>query len=362
MKKRSSREQGTTVASNGRSIARIAGVAAILVAVAYFGISAKQPPHTAGEATSAETAAACADGPDPSGRALARFSCESAPFPHSQDPGTVSTATAGKASDPITAGPPANARRRFADPNRGASELPLTMQPQPGLTLAEICVNSSGAMSCRTGKFAAASFVAGQPSSSAGEQQGGVISGRVMTAAGEGVPELTIVASPDRGSETEEERSETTRFWTATDMFGAYSFQGLPEGEYTIRSSNNGKYQSARTSARTGVDYADLVIPATTSLVASGLILTPMGEPLEGVTVLPVLTGQPSVLSDNSGSFHLPVVLRERANAFALRFQRPGFMETTVTVENVADTESLKAMKVVMKLWSATDSFPDPRK
>jgi len=123
------------------------------------------------------------------------------------------------------------------------------------------------------------------------------------------------------------------RFWTVTDSLGAYSLDGLPDGEYTIRSATHRPYRSARISARTGVGYADLVVYRNAATVAEGQVLTARGEPLEGVTVLPNVLGQPSVLTDNNGRFRLAVTLKPTIDAFTLRFQRPGYREAAGKVQ-----------------------------
>ncbi len=67
--------------------------------------------------------------------------------------------------------------------------------------------------------------------------------------------------------------------------------------------------------------------------VVAGQVLSATGEPLEGVTVLPVLLGQPSVLTEYDGRFRLPVTLKPSIDSFAVRFQRPGFVEQTSDVQ-----------------------------
>ncbi len=67
--------------------------------------------------------------------------------------------------------------------------------------------------------------------------------------------------------------------------------------------------------------------------VAEGQVLTAAGEPLEGVTVLPILLGQPSVLTGDDGRFRLTVTLKPAINSFTLRFQRPGYREQSGKVQ-----------------------------
>jgi hypothetical protein len=330
---------------SGKNVTRILSVAAIFAASAYVGLSTLSPES--GETTPAH----CADSHTRSTAAFPKALCAPEVERSSQENSVDRVASNTEIGSPDEAMPPADntiTRRRFNNPNRAAAEVPLTQQPQPGFTITEICATDSGDMHCRTGTYAAISEHSGAKRHDSPDT-GGNISGRVMTTAGDGLPGLTIVASPERINTLGTSASETLRFWTVTDMFGAYTFQGLPEGEYTIRSSKAGKHQSARTSARTGVDYADLIVPHSDVLLASGQIVTPIGEPLEGVTVLPILPGQASVLSNDSGRFELPLVLKETARTFAIRFQRPGFNEAVVSVDYLRDVVDLSALDVVME-------------
>ncbi len=212
--------------------------------------------------------------------------------------------------------------------------------PRPGYTMAELCSADTlkNVTSCKTGSY---ETIIDTPEAAATSDStsGYSISGRVVTADRGGVSDVTLIASPDRlKDKTETYDSKLLRFWTVSDSLGNYSLDGLPEGEYTIRSATHGPYQSARISARTGVDYADLVVSMNSAAIVEGRVLTAFGAALEGVTVLPILLGQPSVLTGDDGRFRLPVTLKPGINSFALRFQRPGFSEqsTKVILENAA--------------------------
>jgi hypothetical protein len=206
--------------------------------------------------------------------------------------------------------------------------------PRPGYTMAELCSTGPDANGsrCQTGSYDE-TFNASESDAASGSASRYTISGHVLTTEGVGLKGVTIVASPERLKDTRFPDSETLRFWTVTDSLGAYSLGGLPDGEYTIRSGTQAPYRSARISARAGVDYADLVVYPNSATVAEGQVLTATGEPLEGVTVLPNLVGQPSVLTDDDGRFRLMVTLKPTINSFALRFQRPGYREQTGKVQ-----------------------------
>jgi hypothetical protein len=91
------------------------------------------------------------------------------------------------------------------------------------------------------------------------------------------------------------------------------------------------------------------VVSANLAVVAEGKVVTAAGEPLEGVTVLPVLPGQPSVLTADDGRFRLPVTFKPTIKSLALRFQRPGYHEQTGNLDVPDDgAPSGAAMNVVM--------------
>jgi hypothetical protein len=205
---------------------------------------------------------------------------------------------------------------------------------RPGYTIAELCLSGldDQGSRCQAGSYDDKfnTSESGAMSGSASEYR---ISGRVLTTEGIGLNGVTIVASPERLQDQPVSNSETLRFWTVTDSLGAYSFDRLPDGEYTIRSGTHGPYRSARISARTGVSYADLVVYPNTTTIVDGQVLSNTGEPLEGVTVLPNLLGQPSVLTDYDGRFRLTVALKPATHSFALRFQNPGYLEQSSKVK-----------------------------
>jgi hypothetical protein len=218
---------------------------------------------------------------------------------------------------------------------RAWQDDPSTAQSlQPGYTMAELCSVESPAdeFRCQILSYDGIDNVSvnGVASQLTSDHK---ISGHVMTAEGVGLSGVTIVASPKRLNGDQQPKAEGLRFWTITDPLGAYSLNGLAEGEYTIRSRNQGTYRSARIDVRTGVNYADLVVTRNLATVTEGQVLTARGEPLEGVTVLPVLLGQPSVLTDYEGRFRLPVTLKPTVNSYSIRFQRPGYQEQTATID-----------------------------
>ncbi len=183
------------------------------------------------------------------------------------------------------------------------------------------------------------------------------IAGHVITSDGVGLSDIPVIASPKRLKDTPLAGANKLRFWTVSDSMGAYTLENLPEGEYTIRSGGTAEYPSVRLEARTGVNYADLVLVANQKALAEGQVLNAWGEPLPGVTVLPILLGQPSVLTDDNGYFALPVTLRPTVRTFALRFQLPGFREQTTRIDllerEVGNADDLTVVMQPVDSWTS---------
>ncbi len=113
--------------------------------------------------------------------------------------------------------------------------------PRPGYTMAELCLTGLDAKGfrCQTGNYDE-TFNASESGAASDSVSGYTISGHVLTSEGIGLNGVMIVASPERLKGRRIPDSETLRFWTMTDSLGAYSLDGLPDGEYTIRSGTQG--------------------------------------------------------------------------------------------------------------------------
>lgn len=231
------------------------------------------------------------------------------------------------------------------------------VSPRVGYTIAEVCAargKGSSEIYCETdnARSAVNRHKSGKDYANDDDRaESYSISGHVLTAEGKGLGGVTIVASPERiDGWVKSANTETLRFWTRTDSFGAYSFDGLPDGDYSIRVSQQPPYRAARITARSGIDFADLIVERDSEAIIAGQVLTSDGQPLEGVTVLPILLGQPSTLTNDQGQFELPVRLNPASRSVSLRFQRPGYVERTSSVQlqavNARFPELLQASEV----------------
>lgn len=178
------------------------------------------------------------------------------------------------------------------------------------------------------------------------------ISGRVMDAQGLGIQGVTVTMAPTRtyGQQLPGGGQGTLgRPTTTTDANGYYEFQGLPEGDYEVRTAALEAYGPARIAARSGVANADIVLVEQAPRMIEGRVVSPTGEPLEAVTVLPVLVGVPSVRTDASGNYQLPVPLKPGTSSLNVRFQLPGFLDHQAAV-SLARTSALSGIALDVRM------------
>jgi len=245
--------------------------------------------------------------------------------------------------------PPATAPGAAA----AVTTAPQPRELRPGYTLAELCAAGldDAGFRCQTGHYDGG-FSTEKPGWFDGRPDGHTLSGRVLDNAGTGLAGITLIATPERLAGQRNADDTKLRFWTVTDSLGRYLLEGLPDGEYSIRSRAEGAYPSVRISARAGVDYADLVLQPKLALVAEGRVTGADGEPLGGVTVLPLLPGQPSVLTGDDGRFSLPLRLQPTAGAYTLRFQLPGFHEQTSRFA-LGQDDDLRVVLQPVQAWTS---------
>jgi protocatechuate 3,4-dioxygenase beta subunit len=220
------------------------------------------------------------------------------------------------------------AEMRKRSPRRAWQQQANASNLRSGRTLVELCTNSGDIdpLPCQA-RFPREMFAFGSTATAKHEESRHVISGDVLSAHGEPLGDVAVVASPQRLDDADVNESESLRYWTKTDSLGAYSIAGLPAGEYTVRSARHGQYHPARISVRAGVDYADLVMDQNLELLIGGRVTNESGEPLEGVTVFPKLLGQRSVQSGPDGRFELPVSVKPLTTSLALSVQAPGYKD-----------------------------------
>jgi hypothetical protein len=227
---------------------------------------------------------------------------------------------------------------------------------RPGYTMAELCSIGIAEQEFRCTQTPVNKTVS-MPGAKSGSASGYRISGHVLSSEGAGLAGVNIMASPKRIFGQSISRENSLRYWTVTDSLGAYSLEGLPDGEYLIRSTNQDDYPSARINARAGVDFADLVVSRNRTMLATGQVVSAEGWPMEGVVVLPILSGQPSVVTDDDGRFRLPVALKPDTNSFSLSFRRSGYHEKTAKINfqhvSISDVVTVDVLMNPVESWTS---------
>ena len=269
-------------------------------------------------------------------------------------PTVISTDRVG-AQDSQEVEPLTNTRNRL--PRRAWQQEGDASALLPGHTLMELCVVSPDAAVSHCQALTTAGLRSlTDTSDSVDEVREPSISGRVLSDDGQPLEGVSLVALPERLDDEAILLSKNLRFWTISDAFGAYSFSGLPAGEYMIRSARQGPYLPARVSARNGIDYADLIMSRHLDIRVEGQVVDRFGKPLEGVTVLPTLLGQPSATTGSDGRFELPLSAKPDVSAVNLRFQMAGYKEQSSKVavsghpELVAD--EIKVAMDMVESWT----------
>ncbi len=226
----------------------------------------------------------------------------------------------------------------------------------PALALADLCAAGLGRTEfrCRAGFRKTNNVTAAVD---ADRSPGHEIRGQITAADGLGAPGVTVLATSARlYGDGIEPRHVLARYLTESDPAGAYSFTDLPDGEYVLRTPAHGPYAAARIGVRAGVQNADIMLVETDGVIVAGQVRTDAGEPLEGVTVLPIVVGVPSVTTDADGHFEIPVTLKPGSRSLALRFQRPGYAEQSVSLhaeQLQSDTVSLDVAMEAIDYWTA---------
>ncbi|MDH3990450.1 MAG: carboxypeptidase-like regulatory domain-containing protein [Gammaproteobacteria bacterium] len=157
-----------------------------------------------------------------------------------------------------------------------------------------------------------------------------VISGRVLTPNGRPVAGIQVSALPRnyfRSGDDLRSRSTVTR-QTKTNEDGFYAFRDLPAGVYMLVTEPSARYAESRVEVRTGIKYADLTLKPQGFATVQGVVTDQMGNELEQVRVMPIVSGVPPVaFSDSNGEFELGVSLEKAEKSFPLRFQFDGYRE-----------------------------------
>jgi hypothetical protein len=213
----------------------------------------------------------------------------------------------------------------------------------------------------------------------------GVISGVAQTFWGNPVEGVQVTATRReyfRITASVARDSAKSEYSTTTNANGFFAFRDLPAGIYMVGVADSGFFSAARTEVRTGVKNVNLVLNPQRHAQIRGIVADTMGNPVEGVRIIPLVKGLPAgAVSNTGGEFELGVTVDRDLRGFPLRFQARGFRETryeiteshwsagsdtpvTVTMEplyesatvsgSVKDAEGLPAASETVRLYSSS--------
>ena len=159
-----------------------------------------------------------------------------------------------------------------------------------------------------------------------------VISGKVLTATGEAVPDLEITATINRLFEKDAPSPRgLPNSQIRTDQDGIFEFEGLHDGEYTLHAVPPSPYQPATSRVRAGMENVTLVVGEAQIQQVQGRVMRADSKvPLAGVMVA---AGNHTTTTDESGQYQFAVSLPGPGQSpTLLRFRHPEYQEQQATV------------------------------
>lgn len=157
------------------------------------------------------------------------------------------------------------------------------------------------------------------------------ISGRVLTTKGTPVPGIAVVASRlDPGGRPASAEPSRGR----SDESGKYEIRGLTPGDYRLRTVESAGYAAAGGTFRAGVESADIVLAASSTVQVFGTVTAVGGQPLAQVEVMP-RTGQDTrqVWTDNDGNYRTQVSVGDPAATYTFWFRLADYEEKRVHLQ-----------------------------
>ena len=179
------------------------------------------------------------------------------------------------------------------------------------------------------------------------------ISGRVLDHAGSPVTGIKLVARASYLFDRDKEKLTPVHGYQReanSGYDGAYEFERLADGEYSISTVATELYSRAQISVRAGVDFADLVLTGLHNLRVYGTVTTSLGEPLAGVVVTPVMQSPLKVSSSEEGGYSFQIKLQDNIQSLAVRASRNGYQEKEVRLDtSQPDADNNLELNIVME-------------
>ncbi len=147
-----------------------------------------------------------------------------------------------------------------------------------------------------------------------------IIAGRVVTAQGRSVSAMTVslkrIGAPSG-------RAATT---TQTNVDGAFRFNSLAAGDYSLMTMENSTYSAATTIVKAGVTSAELRVAGRKQILITGIVTGEDGTPIPNAQIQ--TPNGDGIISSASGQYRLSIVA-EPDRSYSLRINAQGYREET---------------------------------
>jgi hypothetical protein len=203
---------------------------------------------------------------------------------------------------------------------------------------------------------------------SAAETGVGIISGLAQTSWGNPVEGVVVTAKRReyfRNATSDARDNAKSRYKTTTNANGFFAFRNLPAGIYMVGVDDSGFFSAARSEVRTGAKNVNLTLKPQRRAQLRGIVTDTMGNPIEGVHIMPLVKGIPAgTVSTAGGEFEFGVTVAQELHGFPLRLQAPGYKETRYRVTEAqwsagSDTPLTIMMEPLYATATVTGSVKD---
>ena len=163
------------------------------------------------------------------------------------------------------------------------------------------------------------------------EQQGDLaISGRLLTVAGDPVPNIEVRSRPitPRGS-----ASSSNLYRGRSDAAGAYKIEGLPPGDYDVRTVATASYPSTGGRFRAGLQSADIILAGSNTVQVFGRVTDKQGTPLAKAEIGPGGNDAIKVWTDDGGNYRTQLTVANPAASYTVRVSLDGYLEERVHLQ-----------------------------
>ncbi|MDH3629026.1 MAG: carboxypeptidase-like regulatory domain-containing protein [Acidobacteriota bacterium] len=160
------------------------------------------------------------------------------------------------------------------------------------------------------------------------------ITGTVLSEDGDPVDGVEIRARALRLFHPEEGGKRPQEVQGLSERNGSYRLDQLPPGEYNVHSLATDRYNSARTTVRTGDTLANLILNEKRELAIFGTVTNTIGEPLQAASVTQAVGSTATATSDLDGYYRFEIPRGSHGQTYKLIFEHKGYSSRVLTFED----------------------------